>query len=192
MGASVGNDFSQNPDMLHMYICQVKARNCYTFALLYNCLTCSYANYIIVNRMNANTNVIFYIRRLVKLFDKEFNTKLNQYDLTAQQGRAVFFVVRRYKDDIETNQHHLEKQFELSKSTVSGLIKRLKTNGFITIESSSTKNIISPTEKAICLENTFIKLREETLKKVLDGIPKEDEEKMYELLKIMIRNMEES
>ena len=142
--------------------------------------------------MNANTNVIFYIRRLVKLFDKEFNTKLNQYDLTAQQGRAVFFVVRRYKDNIETNQHHLEKQFELSKSTVSGLIKRLKTNGFITIESSSTKNIISPTEKAICLENTFIKLREETLKKVLDGIPKEDEEKMYELLNIMIKNMEES
>lgn len=87
-------------------------------------------------------------------------------------------------------QSDLERHFHLSKSTVSGLVKRLTNNGFIEKADVHHHYAISLTEKAKLTINNFKKANEETRDKLLNGFSEEQKEEMIKSLKHMIANME--
>ena len=134
-------------------------------------------------------DILFLIRRLNKLIDQDLDARLATYGLTGQQGRIIFFINRRSEiDHQEVHQNDIENEYHLSKSTVSGLVKRMEKKEIITIEKQHPYAILKPTDKAkeiLCHLRTH---KDETIERLLSGI--DDTDKTFEQLLLMIENME--
>ena len=134
-------------------------------------------------------DILFLIRRLNKLIDQDLDARLATYGLTGQQGRILFFINRRSEiDHQEVHQNDIENEYHLSKSTVSGLVKRMEKKEIITIEKQHPYAILKPTDKAkeiLCHLRTH---KDETIERLLNGI--DDTDKTFEQLLLMIENME--
>lgn len=141
--------------------------------------------------LNKEPELLGLFRYLNKQLDLSFNARLENLGLTSQQGRIIFYIHRHNKILNEIiKQSDLERHFHLSKSTISGLVKRLTNNGFIEKADAHHHFAISLTEKAKLTINNFKKANEEMRDKLLKGFSEEEKEKMKQSLKLMIENME--
>jgi MarR family multiple gene transcriptional regulator MgrA len=140
---------------------------------------------------NREPELLGLFRYLNKQLDLSFNARLENLGLTSQQGRVIFYI---HYHNIVLNeiikQSDLENHFHLSKSTISGLVKRLTNNGFIEKADAHHHYAISLTEKAKLTINNFKKANEETRDKLLKGFSEEQKVGMKQSLKLMIENME--
>ena len=144
-----------------------------------------------MNENNRTDNVFRLIRYLNKLIVADFDKRLSECGLTDQQGRILFFVYCKTREcKIEIHQNDIESEFHLSKSTVSGLVKRMEKKGFIKIEKQHPYAIIEPTEKG---EDTIAYLRNNrrnAINHLLKNVDNQDKEKLMDLLEKLISNME--
>lgn len=141
--------------------------------------------------LNREPELLGLFRYLNKQLDLSFNARLENLGLTSQQGRIIFYINHHNKVLNEIiKQSDLEHHFHLSKSTISGLVKRLTNNGFIEKSDAHHHFAISLTEKAKLTINNFKKANEEMRDKLLKGFSEEEKEKMKQSLKLMIENME--
>jgi MarR family transcriptional regulator, repressor for mepA len=141
--------------------------------------------------LNREPELLGLFRYLNKQLDLSFNARLENLGLTSQQGRIIFYINHHNKVLNEIiKQSDLEHHFHLSKSTISGLVKRLTNNGFIEKSDAHHHFAISLTEKAKLTINNFKKANEEMRDKLLKGFSEEEKEKMKQSLKMMIENLE--
>ena len=133
-------------------------------------------------------DILFLIKRLNKLIDQDLDARLATYGLTGQQGRVLFFINRKVNiENVEVHQNDIENEYHLSKSTVSGLVKRMEKKEIITIEKQHPYAILKPTQKAkdiLCHLRTH---KDEAVETLLKGI---DANQTIETLLKMINNME--
>lgn len=135
-----------------------------------------------------NHDILFLIKRLNKLIDQDLDARLATYGLTGQQGRVLFFINRKVNiEHVEVHQNDIENEYHLSKSTVSGLVKRMEKKGIITIEKQHPYAILKPTEKA---KDILCHLRTNKDKAVNTLLKDIDEKHTKETLLKMIENME--
>ena len=133
-------------------------------------------------------DILFLIRRLNKLIDQDLDARLASYGLTGQQGRVLFFINRKVNiENVEVHQNDIENEYHLSKSTVSGLVKRMEKNGIITIEKQHPYAILKPTDKAKDILCHLRTNKDEAVNTLLKGM---NEEETIETLLKMIKNME--
>ena len=123
-------------------------------------------------------------RIIDKEFKKDFEKRLSKYGLTAQQGRLLFYINCNNK----VRQVDIEKNFQLTKSTVHGLINRMeKANLVIKIRENNNQFIeISDSCKKI-LEDVFSQ-RMECLNKMTQGLSDEEIETLHSLLMKIYNN----
>ena len=123
-------------------------------------------------------------RIIDKEFRKDFEKRLSKYGLTAQQGRLLFYINCNNK----VRQVDIEKNFQLTKSTVHGLINRMeKANLVIKIRENNNQFIeISDSCKKI-LEDVFSQ-RMECLNKMTQGLSDEEIETLHSLLMKIYNN----
>ena len=136
-----------------------------------------------------NERILFEIRHLNKILDIDFAKRLENYGLTPQQGRIILFVSDHY-EKFEINQQMLERLWRLSKSTVSGLIKRLVQKNLILVIKEKKKHIIKPTEEGLKIRDTFFENRKLVVNKLLQGLSNEQIEILSNNINTMIKNIE--
>ena len=139
-----------------------------------------------INELKKN-DIIYLTIYLKKVIDKDFAKRLSEYDLTVQQGRIMFFVARRE----QVHQNDIENEFHLSKSTVSGLVRRMQKKGIINIEKQHPYAIITVSDKAKDIMCHLQKTRDETIKKLTFDLSSDDQKKICEYLIKLINNIEE-
>ena len=140
---------------------------------------------------NRKTEIIYLLKYLTKLIDSDFDKRLSEYGLTGQQGRILFFIHRRTKKDgCEIHQTDIENEFHLSKSTVSGLVKRMEKKEIIQIEKQHPYAIIKPARKGEEIIDQLISKKDEAVQKLIKDINQEEKEEILNLLIKMINNME--
>ena len=157
-------------------------------------MTSSYANNIIfsMEEIKFDQDVLFLIRKLNKDLGIDFDKRLNEYGLTSQQGRALFFINKRVNfDHVDVYQVDLENRFELSKSTVSGLVKRMEKNGLINIVKDKNRSSLIPTEKSLQIIDKMHERRISTIEKLFKGIEEDRRKEIIEGIKKLISNIEE-
>lgn len=132
-------------------------------------------------------DIIYLIIYLKKLIDKDLDNRVSEYGLTGQQCRILFFIDRH--DDV-IHQNDIENAFHLSKSTVSGLVKRMEKNGVITIEKQHPYALIKLSERGLEIINHLKDERENNLERLTKSLNKEDKVNMCEYLIRLIDNME--
>ena len=134
-------------------------------------------------------DVLYYIKILNKLITNDFNNRLNEYGLTCQQGSALFFIYNQTSEGKEIHQNELEKRFNLSKSTVSGLVSRMEKNGLIIRENKKNYCCLLPSEKGKSIINNIHQNRIKTIDKICQGFNEKEKKKIMSIMQKMIENL---
>lgn len=136
-------------------------------------------------------DIIYLLRYAFKLIDADLDKRLNEYGLTGVQGRILFCVSRKsLNEHKEVHQNDIENEYHLSKSTVSGIVKRMEKNGFLNIEKKQTYRILTPTKKAKDVLNDLTKHRDEVVNQLMKDVPIDKQKELITLLNKLIGNME--
>ena len=127
-------------------------------------------------------------RIIEKEFRKDFERRLSMYGLTAQQGRLLFYINWNNKEGNKIRQVDIEKQFQLTKSTVHGLITRMeKANLVIKNKDKNNQYIVISDDCKKILEDVFSR-RMECLNKMTDGLSDEEIDTLHTLLMKIYEN----
>lgn len=131
---------------------------------------------------------------LIKLLNKEFeqlhSEKARSMGLTPSQLFVLHYISRHQGENI--CHRDIEKQFELSHATVSGIISRLEAKGFISCfadENDRRYRNILITEKARCCENEMkqhIDLYEQQL---TEGFTEEEKLLLHSFILRLLNNI---
>ncbi len=141
-----------------------------------------------MEQKNKKEELVPLIRIIDKEFKKDFEKRLSEYGLTAQQGRLLFYINWNNMNNNQVRQVDIEKHFQLTKSTVHGLISRMERDNLVVRNKDKNNQYIVITEdcKKI-LQNVFDK-RTECLDKMLNGVSDEEIETLHTLLMKIYEN----
>lgn len=139
-----------------------------------------------------NESLGLIIRRLSHAAKKETDNNLKRLNLTMSQGLVLEYL--NNTDEEELTQKAIEQHFNLQHPTVSGILKRLERNGFITTSVSRTdrrvKNIYL-TEKAREIELIARQDKKQMEETLVKGLTREEIDTLRTLLKKVLKNVTE-
>ena len=141
-----------------------------------------------MEQRSKKEELVFLVRIIDKEFKKDFERRLSDYGLTAQQGRLLFYINWNIINGKQVRQVDIEKHFQLTKSTVHGLISRMERDNLVVRVKNKGNQYIEITDdcKEI-LQNVFDK-RTECLDKMLNGVSDEEIETLHALLMKIYEN----
>ena len=141
-----------------------------------------------MEQKNKKEELVPLIRIIDKEFKKDFERRLSEYGLTAQQGRLLFYINWNNMNNQQVRQVDIEKHFQLTKSTVHGLISRMeKANLVIKNKEKSNQYIEISDDCKKILKNVFDK-RLECLNQMTEGLSDEEIETLHTLLMKIYEN----
>jgi DNA-binding MarR family transcriptional regulator len=127
-------------------------------------------------------------RIIDKEFRRDFERRLSEYDLTAQQGRLLFYINWNNKEGNKVRQVDIEKHFQLTKSTVHGLIDRMEKANLVNKEKEENKQYIVITEDCKKILEEVFSRRLECLNKMTEGLSDEEINTLHSLLMKIYEN----
>ena len=138
--------------------------------------------------MRKEDDILFLIRTLNKQLFLDFNKRSEELGITAPQARILFFI----NENENVRQVDIEKRFNLSKSTVSGFIKRMERNQVIKrVHKGSSINLI-PDEKGLRIIDSLKKNRYLVIERLLKGMDEKERQDFVNKVKQALKNFEET
>lgn len=129
-------------------------------------------------------------KRLHNIMENDFNKEMAKSELTRSQMEVLIYLMSNRLKDISGRD--IEKFFDLTNPTVTGILNRLEAKGFIVREISpddARSKYIKVTEKAIESKREAKKVMKQVKEKLFEGITKEEIETINTLLEKMLNNM---
>lgn len=143
--------------------------------------------------MELREDVFFLIKHLSKCLELSLDKEAASLDLTPQQGRLLRFLIIKQNRNEKVRQIDIEERFQLSKSTVSGLVKRMQCKKLIYKKIEKHNIYIYPSEDGIKLMKLFDEKVDVIRNKVMQSLKKEEAESLItNLNKLLIGIKEES
>ena len=141
-----------------------------------------------MEQRSKKEELIPLFRVIDKEFKKDFEKRLSKYGLTSQQGRLLFYINWKTCNKEKVRQVDIEKHFQLTKSTVHGLIERMeKANLVIKVKKGGSQYIEISKDCKKILEDVFSQ-RMECLNKMTEGLSEEEIETLHSLLMKIYEN----
>ena len=141
-----------------------------------------------MEQKNKKEELIPLIRIIDKEFKKDFERRLSEYGLTAQQGRLLFYINWNSMNNKQVRQVDIEKHFQLTKSTVHGLVNRMEKANLVIKNQDKNNQFIIITEDCKKILQSVFEKRTECLDKMLDGVSDEEIETLHTLLMKIYEN----
>lgn len=136
-------------------------------------------------------DILVLIKELGKELKSDCDRRLEEFGLTSVQGRVLLHIAKWTDRGQEVHQNDLEKHWNLSKSTVSGIVARLEKKGLICRENARPNVILKVTEKGMCIIEHIVIKRNDTMNKLLKGLSPKEQKTMIQNIKRLIDNMKE-
>ncbi len=140
--------------------------------------------------MEEERRIGILLKRVNNIYKRNFNNKIAEINLTTAQCDVLGFL--RAKEGQEVNPIDLEKNLNLTRPTVTGLLKRLEEKGFIRLEASCRdhryKQILL-TEKADRHHQEMLSNLREVEEQLYKDISEEEKEVLISILNKILRNM---
>lgn len=132
------------------------------------------------------------MKRIHIIFESKANMLTGKYSVTNNQMHMLFYLLKN--QDKQINQRDIEKEFELTNPTVTGILNRLENNGFIKRSVNKNdaryKNIVL-TQKTIDIEKELEKHKIQMEEKIFKDLTEEEIETISILLEKILKNLEE-
>ena len=141
-----------------------------------------------MEKLSKKEEIIFLIKFIDKEFRADFQSRLSEYGLTSQQGRLLFYISCNNKNGQKVRQVDIEKHFQLTKSTVHGLIDRMEKAGLVIKRKEDKNQYIEISEKTEGILMHVFDKRTECLDKLLRGVSEEEIETLHSLLSKIYAN----
>lgn len=156
-------------------------------------MTCSHANYTILSMtyINKEDDILFLIKNLNKKLALDFNKRSEELGTTSAQARILLYIHHRNENKERVRQVDIEKTFNLSKSTVSGLIKRMEKNGIIKKEKEKSSIYLVPDERGYTILDSLAINRNRVIEKLLNGLNEEEKKVFISYIKRVLSNFNE-
>ncbi len=123
-------------------------------------------------------------------FDRRWMIEGELTDLTSSQIQLLMYMI--FHNDRTIYPIDLQQKFQLSKATVSGLLKRLQEKGYIEFQVSKTDNRykeIIVLEKAYTVKNTLKEKTTEIEKIMFDGFTNDEKTQFHQQLLRILHNL---
>ena len=127
-------------------------------------------------------------RIIDKEFRRDFERRLSEYGLTAQQGRLLFYINWNNMNNNKVRQVDIEKHFQLTKSTVHGLISRMEKANLIIKNKDKNNQFIEISDDCKQILQSVFDKRLECLNQMTDGLSEEEIETLHTLLTKIYEN----
>lgn len=131
-----------------------------------------------------------YIKKINDMIEKQINKSLKEYDLTMTQGRIIMYL--NANRDKNISQKDIEKEFNISHVTVSGLISRLESGGFVKVDREKRINKIILLPKCIMNEETIIKHQKKLEDILFKNFNEEEKQEILVYLKRIYNSLKEA
>ena len=141
-----------------------------------------------MEQFSKKEELIPLFRVIDKEFKKDFEKRLSQYDLTAQQGRLLFYINWNNKNGNKVRQVDIEKNFKLTKSTVHGLISRMEKRNLVIRNKDKNNQYIEISEDCKKILEDVFSQRMECLNKMTEGLSEEEIDTLHSLLMKIYEN----
>lgn len=132
--------------------------------------------------------IVLLVRFIDKVFKVDFQSRLSEYGLTSQQGRLLFYISWNNKNGKKIRQVDIENHYQLTKSTVHGLIDRMEKAGLVFKVKEGPNQYIQISEKTEGILMHVFDKRNEVLDKMLQGVSDEEVETLHTLLMKIYEN----
>lgn len=131
----------------------------------------------------------FYIKKVNDMIEKQINKNLKEYDLTMSQGRVIGYLNAHCKENI--TQRDIENEFNISHATVSGIISRLESSGFIMVDREKRVNKISLLPKCQMNEEKVVEYQKKLEAIIFKDFKEKEKEEFINNLKRICLNLKE-
>lgn len=137
-------------------------------------------------------NIGFYIKSINNIMEKRFNEVLNSIGITKSQVDILLYIYFNGKSNVLITQRNIEKEFNISNPTVTGILNRLEDKGFIkriiNEDDSRYKNIIT-LDKFNNIVCDVSKKINDSIDKLFEGFSFEDKKILNDLLSKLYNNL---
>ena len=140
--------------------------------------------------MNLHDDIFFLVKHLSKCIELSLDKEAAKLGLTPQQGRLLGFLIRCEKENVKVRQIDIELRFQLSKSTVSGLVKRMDSKGLIIKVKEKGEIHILPSEEGKTIMTTFRNKAEIIKQNMMEALPIKERDKTIDNLNRLLNQIE--
>ena len=141
-----------------------------------------------MEQRSKKEELVFLVRIIDKEFKKDFERRLSDYGLTAQQGRLLFYINWNIINGKQVRQVDIEKHFKLTKSTVHGLINRMEKANLVIKNKDKNNQYIEISDDCKKILKDVFDRRTECLDKMMSGVSDEEIETLHTLLMKIYEN----
>ena len=141
-----------------------------------------------MEQRSKKEELIPLFRIIEKEFKKDFEKRLSKYGLTAQQGRLLFYINWNTQSGNQVRQVDIEKNFQLTKSTVHGLIDRMEKANLVIKNKEKNNQYIEISEDCKKILDDVFSRRLECLNKMTEGLSDEEINTLHSLLMKIYEN----
>lgn len=142
--------------------------------------------------MDKEIRVGVILKNINKVFENNCNRELKKNDITMSQHHVLVYILNNSKNGNEINQKDIERTFDLSNPTVTGILNRLESKSFITRETSlkdARYKKILVTDKALNIGKELKQKGKKLEEKLVKGMSDEEANKLKELLNKVFENI---
>lgn len=133
-----------------------------------------------------------YLRAISNALSQDLRQQTEQLGLTSSQGMFLHHIWKRQQEGLETYAKDLEGFFYVKHPTVSGILQRMETAGFISLrakEGDKRCKAIVLTPKAIDAHDAIEEHLHRSEAQLLEGMTVEEQDHFRRLLQIAARNL---
>lgn len=140
--------------------------------------------------MDEKVRLSLLLKIVNNLFERELNNKISTLELTRTQCSVLGYLNRNVNKEI--NPRDIEKEFNLKRPTVTGILKRLEEKEFIIMEQSEIDKRykqVKLTYKSREIHNIMQQNLFEAENVLYKNLSEDDKKELYRILKIMMNNL---
>lgn len=133
-----------------------------------------------------------YLRMISNALSQDLRQQTEQLGLTSSQGMFLHHIWKRQQEGAETYAKDLEEFFYVKHPTVSGILQRMESAGFISFrakEGDKRCKAIELTQKAIDTHNAIEMHLHRSEAQLLSGMSEEDQARFRRLLQVAANNL---
>lgn len=135
-----------------------------------------------MEKVNSKEEILNLFRGINKIFKKDFEKRLAKYELTAEQGRLLFYIEHNLSRGNKVRQVDIEKHFQITKSTVHGLVNRMEKRNLIIRKKEGKNQYIEVSDDCKKILNDVCQKRTEVLDEMAADLSEQEIEILINLL----------
>ena len=141
----------------------------------------------------TETHTGIFLKKISEKLERLANGDAGRKDITFSQGKVLWFLHRRENEGV-TTMRDIEKFFDCSHATVSGIVSRLAEKGYVSVEPDKSdrraKNVFLTDKERDCFSQMLARQRA-IEDKLVAGFSPEEKKRLSEYLSRIDANLDD-